>query len=163
MLRVFRGLGKTLILIKVGIASALGDHFGGSDECLRIIGIEFQQFLRLLQHFVAVVRILVAAHRGFEEQGAQFAIGELRREVVGRLFHGGGIFLVSYRRVIGVEFCLRLGLRWPFALRRRRRGRTLLGRTRLCRTWLSCARRSRRLLLLCRRRLLLRSYQSRYR
>ena len=130
------GFVQALILVKVGIARALGEYAGYDDQRFRIIRVNGQHFAPEFKRLVRIVRALIGAHGSLEQDDPHFAVRELGCEVIRGLLQRCGIS-VGGRSFVRIELSLRLGL-WRtlslrFCLRRcsRLRG-TLLRSARLC-------------------------------
>src|ERR1019366_7749497 len=133
LLRHGDGFAKALISVDIRVVRSLRNHLGDDDQSRGIVRVQAEHFAAHGLGLLGVVGILVESHRVLIKQYANFAIGELGGKIVRRLLHGGRIGN-GYRRFVGIELGLGLGLRrtlgrWP--RRRLTCGRRVLLR-RLC-------------------------------
>ena len=108
-LRRLPGFIQALVLVEIGVPGTLGQHLSLIDESFRVIRIKGQSLARHIQHLVGIVRVLITAHRGFVQDDAQFAVGELGCEIVSSFLDRGGIG-IGAGGLERVKFGLGLGL-----------------------------------------------------
>ena len=104
------GFGEALIAVEVFVMGALGKELRGGEQGDRVGGLVLEGGAGHLEGFAGIIDLLIESHGLLEEEGTQFAAGELLCEINCRCFQHGGIGLRGGSLVrIVLRLCLGLG------------------------------------------------------